>query len=101
MWTPWPNAAELGSWPLRLAVAVSYLPLLVAGLWGAAVTWRRGWPYRLCVLPACYFTVLHVIFVSSIRYREPAMLPLLALAAGLLDSWINSGRVAASVPRAG
>jgi hypothetical protein len=33
-------------------------------------------------LPAGYFTLVHMVFVSSIRYREPAMLPLAVLAAG-------------------
>jgi hypothetical protein len=47
-------------------------------------TFRRGWPYILCWLPAVYFTLLHTVFVSSIRYREPAMLAMLALAAGAL-----------------
>jgi hypothetical protein len=36
----------------------------------------------LCCLPAVYLTLLHVVFVSSLRYRDPAMLALLALAAG-------------------
>jgi hypothetical protein len=31
-------------------------------------------------LPAVYLTLLHTVFVSSIRYREPAMLCLLTLA---------------------
>jgi hypothetical protein len=47
----------------------------------------RDWPYLLCVLPAFYFTLLHVIFVSSIRYRQPALLPLMVLAAGALMHW--------------
>jgi 4-amino-4-deoxy-L-arabinose transferase-like glycosyltransferase len=83
MWNVWPNAAELRSWPLRIVVTATYLPLLVLGLWGAGRYAPRGWPYLLCVLPAVYFTLLHVVFVSSIRYRQPALLLLIVLATGV------------------
>jgi hypothetical protein len=89
MWNIWPNEASLRSWPLRLAVAVGYVPLLLLGIVGA---WRfagRDFSYALCVLPAAYFSLLHMIFVGSIRYRQPAMLVLIVLAAGALD-WIWS-----------
>ncbi len=81
LWNVWPNEAEFRSWPLRLAVFATYVPLLLLSLYGA---WRftgRGWPYILCWLPAGYFTAIHMIFVSSIRYREPVMLSLAVLAA--------------------
>ena len=82
MWNVWPNEPRLSSWPLRLAVLFTYTPLLFFAIIGARRTLKRGWPYILCWLPAVYLTLLHVVFVSSIRYREPAMLAMLALAAG-------------------
>jgi hypothetical protein len=84
MWNIWPNEPRLSSWPLRLAVLFTYTPLLFFAIIGALRTFRRGWPYILCWLPAAYLTLLHVVFVSSIRYREPAMLAVLALAAGAI-----------------
>jgi len=87
MWNLWPNEPSLSSWPVRIVVALSYLPVLLLGLCGAARTIRGGWPYWLCWLPAVYFTALHVIFVSSIRYRQPAMLGLIVLAAGVIGQW--------------
>jgi len=87
MWRIWANEASLSSWPLRLLAMLTYVPVLVLGILGAAKTMRRGWPYWLCWLPAVYFTLLHVVFVSSIRYREPAMLGLMILAAGLVAAW--------------
>ncbi|MDP6717463.1 MAG: glycosyltransferase family 39 protein [Pirellulaceae bacterium] len=81
MWSPWPHAEEMQNWTFRLIVVLGFVPLLGLALWGAFRNIRGGWPYGLCLLPAVYFSVLHMIFVSSIRYRQPAMLPLIVLAA--------------------
>ena len=84
LWSPWPNEPRLRSVPIRILVAATYLPLLVLSLWGV---WRyrlRGWPYALCWLPSIYFTALHLVFVASIRYREPAMIAMIPLAAATL-----------------
>jgi hypothetical protein len=76
---------------VRLAVALTYLPLLILGLVGAVRTLRYGWPYWLCWFPAVYFSALHVVFVGSIRYRLPAMLGLIVLAAGVATGWKAEG----------
>lgn len=85
MWSPWPNAAELQSWTMRLSILLGCTPLAILGLVGAIWFARRDWAYALCFVPAVYFTCLHVIFVSSIRYRQPAVLALIVLAAGVLE----------------
>lgn len=91
MWNIWPNEAAFSSWTLRLAMLCTYGPLMVLAMIGA---WRygpRGWPYVLCALPAVYFTLLHTVFVSSLRYREPAMFGLIVLAAGVIGAWRKRG----------
>jgi hypothetical protein len=90
MWSPWPNAKEFQSRRLAWILAAGYVPLLLVATYGAFRTLRRGWPYVLCLLPAAYFTLLHMVFVSSIRYRQPALLPVMVLAAAgiaLLLRW--------------
>ncbi|MEN6459702.1 MAG: phospholipid carrier-dependent glycosyltransferase [Thermoguttaceae bacterium] len=83
LWNIWPNEPQLARSPIvRWGVVFTYTPLLILAIIGVWRTLGRGWPYRLCWLPAVYLTLLHVVFVSSLRYREPAMLALLALAAG-------------------
>ncbi len=92
MWSPLPNAAEFQSTMLRLVLAITYTPVIVLALFGL---WRfapRGWPYLLCFLPAVYFTCLHCVFVSSLRYRQPAMLVLIVLAAGVITSFVPALR---------
>jgi len=91
MWSPWPHAAELQSWPVRATVLIGYVPILIAALWAVHVTWRWGWNYWLCWLPAIYFTGLHLIFASSIRYRQPAMVCLVVLAAATLTQLYQRG----------
>jgi 4-amino-4-deoxy-L-arabinose transferase-like glycosyltransferase len=92
MWSFVPNASEFQSRPLRLVLALTYTPVIVLALMGMWRYSRRDWPYLLCVLPAVYFTCLHIVFVSSIRYRQPAILPLIVLVAAVLNEWIQSSR---------
>jgi len=94
IWNVWPNEASLRSWVFGTVLMVAYVPVLVLGLAGVWQTARGGWPYLLCVLPAVYFTALHVVFVGSIRYRQPALLVLIVPAAGLTIQWWRGRRVA-------
>lgn len=80
-WSPWPNAESFRS-PLVTLVSASFtIPLFVLmglGLWDC----RRD-PRALVVLagPLLYFCGLHMVFASSMRYRIPAEMPAMALAA--------------------
>lgn len=84
MWSVWPNdEAFQGRW-LGTGVMLGYVPLLILSLVGTGIWCWRGWPLVICVLPAIYFTCLHMVFVGSIRYRQPAMLIWLILAAAVI-----------------
>ncbi len=69
--SPWPNAEEIRSpWlaVLSAAIVIPVYCLIIAGLWGR----RRD--LRAVVLlagPLIYFCAVHLVFVSSIRYRIP------------------------------
>ena len=80
MWNIWPNEPSFSTWPVRLVVAGTYVPIMILALVGAWRTFHLGLPYMLCWFPAVYFTLLHAVFVSSIRYREPPLLALIVLA---------------------
>jgi len=91
-WSPWPNASEFrASWSniASAAVTLPLFALLAVGVWDS----RRD--LRALILlggPLLYFFFLHLVFVSSIRYRIPAMVPALGLAsAGLMrvQGWIR------------
>jgi len=81
MWSVTPNFSEFQSWPMRLSVLLGFTPLALLAVVGIAKFVKLGWPVALCYLPAVYFTLLHMVFVGSIRYRQPPMLVLIALAA--------------------
>ena len=90
MWNVVPNEPMFRSWFVKLGVAITFTPLFVLGLFGLLRFGRISWVYVLPALPSLYFTLLHVIFVSGIRYREPAMLGLIVLAAGVVTGWKQS-----------
>lgn len=89
IWSPWPNSREIGSGLARSAIVCYFVPLLVLGVWGARELWRNGCVVLVCILPAVYFTGLHMIFVGSIRYRQPPMILVSILAGWALAGWIR------------
>jgi 4-amino-4-deoxy-L-arabinose transferase-like glycosyltransferase len=81
-WWPWPAANDApGGWTVRLIFACSTYAILIPGLW--IVVRRPQVVIQLLpfILPLVYFTLLHSIFVGSIRYREPALFAFTLLAA--------------------
>ncbi|MCS7237789.1 MAG: glycosyltransferase family 39 protein [Thermoguttaceae bacterium] len=88
LWNIWPNEAAFQTPASRIVVASTFLPLIICSVFGIIRHSRRGWAYVLPVLPAVYLTGIHCVFVSSLRYREPAMLALIPLAvAGAKSFW--------------
>lgn len=90
MWSPWPHAEGLGGVAARVAIAAGYVPLIVLGLIGAWQFGRRDRAAAVLILPAIYFSLLHIVFVSSLRYRQPAMLLFAVLAAAVVVSWYDA-----------
>lgn len=80
-WSPWPNESQFRSPFILFTTTLVTVPVLLAAIGGTWITrhhrglWLLGW------LPAGYFCLLHLAFVSSVRYRVPAM-PFLELFAG-------------------
>jgi 4-amino-4-deoxy-L-arabinose transferase-like glycosyltransferase len=80
-WSPWPNAAQFRSPVVTLASAsftVPLLALLALGCWDRRRDWRA---LVLLAGPLLYFCALHLVFASSMRYRIPAEVPAVVLAA--------------------
>ncbi|MCF0233833.1 MAG: hypothetical protein HUK22_02495 [Thermoguttaceae bacterium] len=81
LWSPIPREPAFSAWPLKLLLAGTFGPLLLASLAGAAVAARYRRELLVFLIPALYVSLLHMIFVSSIRYRIPTLFGLEILAA--------------------
>lgn len=90
-WKPWPNAEQFNQPLLSAAVAVWFIPLVALAVCGAWSGRRRFWPLALTAGPILYFTAIHIVFVSSLRYRLPAEYPLAILAAAGLNHLLQRG----------
>jgi 4-amino-4-deoxy-L-arabinose transferase-like glycosyltransferase len=71
-WSPWPNAEQFGSLTVAVASAFVVIPtysLMLVGLW---IVRRDMRALVLLAGPLIYFCAVHLVFVSSIRYRIPS-----------------------------
>lgn len=94
-WWPLPQARELSNPLIRWWEAGSYMLILIAsamGLYGLQKD-GKGWTDACWMaLPCVYLAILHMVFVGSVRYRQPAVLVLCGLAGiGLALAWSRLG----------
>jgi 4-amino-4-deoxy-L-arabinose transferase-like glycosyltransferase len=84
-WSFVPN--EPGSrTPLKMAVSAIWMTVVLAAAVIGVIRMRRGRDIVLLLLPAVYFTLLHMVYVGSVRYRIPAMPPLYVLSGWAVPS---------------
>jgi hypothetical protein len=90
-WSPFPTARELSNPMVVLWEAVSYLFILImsaVGLWSLRADSRRWIEACWFIAPCVYLALLHMVFVGSVRYRQPGVLILCGLAGiGLSAAW--------------
>jgi len=101
-WSPWPNAAVFSAWPIKLGAAAAMIPMVVLVVIGLA-RWPAGQRRQGLFLlgPVLYFCLLHMVVVSSIRYRVPAMVPSAVLAAVGLCVLLGRGNWVRTTPTPG
>jgi hypothetical protein len=85
-WNPAFNAGEMQYWPIQLLSIAWHVPLFIlaaAGILVGSVSFRIK---CLWLAPVVYFTLVHALYLGSVRYRVPLM-PLVCLcaAAGLVN----------------
>jgi 4-amino-4-deoxy-L-arabinose transferase-like glycosyltransferase len=94
-WSPWLHAEQYRRWPqqvISIGWTASVYLLAGFGLWQLR---RRWWTVLLLLAPAIYLSMVHMVFVGSVRYRVP-ILPILDVLAGVgaFGVWrqLTSGR---------
>ncbi len=83
-WSPWLHARGYARPWINISLTIWYVPIFFLAMIGV---FARGLPSRLLgvlLIPILYFTVMHALFLGSVRYRVPVTpLVMLLAAAGL------------------
>lgn len=90
-WNIVPNDPGFNRFPVNVIIALGSLLTFSLAAWGAVQFSRYPAVVMICVLPAIYFTLLHLVFVSSLRYRLPAIPGLIVLGSAAVTRLLDSG----------
>ena len=100
-WSPIPLSQEYGGWKYRTVGLLYTLPLYLLVLLGLMRDGEAGGGLPraakvFLLLPAIYFTAVHMLSVGSLRYRVPSEPPMAVIAASVAAlpaaGWKRSGR---------
>jgi hypothetical protein len=96
-WSPVPLSREYGDWKRSVVLLAYSVPLdllVVAGLVGPLSGGMRRAAKVFLVLPAIYFTLVHMLSIGSIRYRAPVEPALAVVAAAAVAEFVRMAREA-------
>ncbi|MCR9292585.1 MAG: glycosyltransferase family 39 protein [bacterium] len=97
-WSLWPDGGEAGSNSIRIALGLGTVTILVLAVYGTyrlpdiqASLANDKQPMAAAIrwMPCIYFTLLHMLFVGSVRYREPGVFILCTLAGAAIACLAN------------
>lgn len=89
-WNPVPNAAQFKTSPALMLMSLGWsVVVFVPALLGAWQLRRSLGTLAITAGPILYFAALHLVFVSSVRYRLPGEYPLLVLTAVGVESLVR------------
>lgn len=84
-WSITINASDYSSTAYKLVGWITVAPIFALAIGGIVMLRRNIATLALLLAPAAYFTILHMVFVGSVRYRMPAMPFVFILAAFALS----------------
>ncbi len=86
------NLADFRGLVYDVLAVVSTVPVFVLAAAGLVRHRRQVSRWSLLLVPAVYFTLLHMVFVGSVRYRYPAEPGIMVLAGAALVAARRGGR---------
>ena len=81
-WSPWLHARGYANIWLNIALTLWYGPLFILAIIGLFRYPLRSPLFGVLMVPIVYFTLMHAVFLGSVRYRVPVM-PLVVVFAAM------------------
>ncbi len=81
-WSPWLHARGYTNMWLNAALTLWYSPLFILAIIGMCRYPVRSPLFGVLLVPIVYFTLMHAVFLGSVRYRVPVM-PLVVVFAAI------------------
>ena len=95
-WKPWPNAEQFQNIGYCIVVAMFFIPMVMFSMLGFWTFRGQSWAWLLTAGPIVYFSLIHMVFVGSLRYRLPAEYPLCVLSAVGINTILSARKKASS-----
>lgn len=96
----WGLVPRVGNTPIKIIFLLAYVPLFGLALWALVLMKNRWWDLCPFLLLCAYYTAIHTMFPSVIRYRLPLEPVLIGMASFALVAVLKKKKPFSSTPSA-